>query len=443
MKKTAVWVAVLLLWLTPLAFAQASWTAELGMGTALTPGAWAPLWIFAPDSEPWTLEIRSLSASGRETARVKTAYLTGGTHEQPVYLAAGTQALSLRFLSQGLLRQEMTLSLAGRDFPGHLIGVSGLPASVQYALAQVLLPVEPVRVVSIPPSRWPSSPLSFGGVSALVLKDPGPVLAPAQLRALQAWIASGGRLVIVEELPASRSLLSQVGTVEGWGRVRGAKAMPASDSWREALALAPYEQTNRLGSDFEPRAANLPPVGRPDPPAAVTFLVIWAALGILILVLRRKAGPGGLLVWASVCSLAAGGLWASGSLAWDRGSTVHGREVVLPGDLGRFTSLEASQSPTVPWALDLWKADLPPGDLRIAGPDRIVVDAFLPALARSAQYQVRWEPQGLRWLARKEAPAALQPDLAWLTKTTASLPGTTWSVGLEGPVCWVRPELAP
>ena len=435
------------------------WSAEVGIGGSVAPGTWAPLWLEAPaDAGEWTLEVRFTSVSGRESGPVTTLHASGGRYEEPLFLADSTRKLHLRFLTQGIVREELTLLLEARSFPGHLIGVEGLSPSVRSALTEVLLPHEPVRVVTAPGESWPSSPLAWGNLAALVVKDPGPILSPAQVSSLRAWISSGGRLVVVESRPGKRSLLAQVGSVPGWGKALGVEISADPEFWRRTLELQPFGQLPRLGTDFGPSATNLPSVGQPNSLAALVLVLVWAALAVLVPVVFRKGSVGWPLAGAFLGSVAVMALWFSGSLAWDKGLPLHGREMVLPGDLGRFTSLEVGlpdQKPnslgwtdTSPWALGLWKAQAHEAAwVRVETTDRVVQEAFRPALDRQSEFRIsgsaslRWSQKSNGvWSFRELAPAAFESDLAWLTRWAQAYPDTTWSVGIDGTTCWLRPE---
>jgi hypothetical protein len=201
-------------------------------------------------------------------------------------------------------------------------------------------------------------------------------------------------------------------------------------------------------------------VEKSNPTAAVALILVWAALGSVVLVVRRRGTWGWPLTWAALGSAAVMVLWWGGLLAWDRGLTLHGREVVLPGDQGRFTSLEASLpapktnalgwSEASPWALELWKAGpRQAGFVRMEGPRRLVQEAFLPAVSRDSEFRIRWveglrwwQRSGVDWTPREEAPGAFGPDLGWLARWAAAYPEATWTVGRDGVTCWLRPELA-
>jgi len=391
---------------------------------------------------------------------VISTHTAGGEVEVPVYLADATRALHLRFLSGGLVQDELDLPLSHRLFPGHIVGTTNLTTRARAALSELLLPQEPVRVVVAPVPSWPTSPLSYGGLSALVVTDPGPVLSPLQTTALRAWIASGGRLLVVDPRSGDASLVALVGRVPGWGWVKTTAPVDRPQAWQALLGLVPYGQTRTLGSDFDPVARGVPPQGSSMASPAVALLTGWALVVSLVLVLRRKRSLGPAVAAAVVTSALVVGLWAGGTFPWDQGLSIHGRELVLPGALGRFTSWEALPSSGragplgwpegSPWALAKWKNGIPEGQLvKAQGPDRVSLGSFLPAVDRTARYRVRWDGTGLRWLeqtgggwvGREEGPAELTPDGPWLAKMTAGWPDTVWSVGLEGSVCWLRPEL--
>jgi len=101
-------------------------------------------------------------------------------------------------------------------------------------------------------------------------------------KGLRAWIASGGRLAILNR--QSPSLSDQAGSRPGLGRV----VSDAGD-----LGLLPYGQAPRVGTDFEPDTGSEPSARRtPDPgpgaPGGALVILGWA-LGSLAL----ESGPAG------------------------------------------------------------------------------------------------------------------------------------------------------
>lgn len=431
------------------------WTAEVGTGGVVVPGTWAPLRVEAPvEVGPWTLEVRASNSSGRVSPPVILRQAAGGVWEHPLFLADGTRALNLRFLVDDLVRQELDLPLASRIFPGHVVGTDGLDAATRGALSGVLFPEEPVRVIPYKPSRWPTSPLSYGALAALVVKDPGPVLSPAQREALRAWIASGGQLFVVSPRAAS-GLEAQVGEVPGRGKVQ--TVTEDRPLWKDLLSLRPYGQAPRWGTEFGPSAQGTPTGGSPLTLGALVFVLAWTGLGLLILLVRKKGGLGWPVALALGASAAVLVLSSNGALDWERGLSVHTREITLAG-VGRFVSVEAAPTDarpgplgwtaTSPWALARWKEQPREAGtfVRVDG-SRVVLEAFLPEEPRQGQYRVRWESGTLKWaenkggwVDRETAPEGYGPDLAWIRRLAQSSPTTVWSTGREAQTCWLKPE---
>jgi len=436
-------VAFLALLLTSSA-AAAPWRAELGLGGTVVPGSWAPLRLSVPPlSGPWSLRVTAVSASGR-TTETMTAHGAGGETEEPLYVAAGVRSLRLRFETAEETR-EVELSLAGRLFPGHVIGVDGLDPYDEAELADVLMPLEPVKVVAMPVSQWPASPLSYGGLAALAALDPG-TLAPARLTALRAWVAAGGVLVIAERLPPGQSLLDQLGPVVGAGR---AVEAPADRDWRSTLNLRPYGEVKRWGTDFDPP----PSSGRFESPVLRTslgFVLVWA---VGVLAVRTRPGLKIPLLWAAACSAGAAVLFLLGWTAWDRGLSVHGRELVI--ESGRFSSVAAVRAgrqdplgwPASPWALSAWREENKNGWARAADADHLIVETFLEPIVRHPAFRVLWDgrvrwfassPSG--WRAQEDVPEVWRHDEAWIARLVSSYPGFTWSGGGDAQSVWLKPE---
>jgi hypothetical protein len=421
----------------------APWQAELGLGGVVVPGRWTPLTVSVPpDSGPWTLAATSVSASGHETV-VTTHYTAGGVIENPFFVAAGARTVRLSFETASGSR-ALEISLGSRLFAGHVIGVDGVDAFDEAELAEVLLPVEPVKIVELAPSRWPASPLSYGALTALVAQDPG-ALAPARLAALRVWIASGGALVVTGRLPPGQSLLDLIGTVGGAGKAIEAHA---HENWKSKLGLRPYEQSSKWGTDFEP-----PPLANPpDSPVLkvpLGFILVWA---VVALATRARRGLKVLLVWAGLFSAGAVVIVAMGWNSWDRGLSVHGRELELAG-LGRFTSVEAVRAgrsgpldwPAAPWALSVWRDS--PGWPRSADTDQLVFDAFLAPVDRTPTFQARWNGRvrwfqwtGSGWQPREEVPDLWRRDEAWIERLASAYPDRIWSGGADGHTVWLKPE---
>ena len=415
-----------------LGYAEPSWSAELGLGGVVVPGTWAPLRVEAPTIPgPWTLQA----------GPVVWDFPGPGVFERPVFLADGLPTLNLRRTDGGMIREERVLPVASRAFPGNVILSHGLEASTKRALAALLLPREPVLVVDEPPSRWPVSFFAYDMITALVVKDPGPVLSPVQVQALKAWVASGGRWAVIDR--ASPSLVDEVGLGEG--------GAPVSDP--AELNLDPYGTNPRWGTDFGPPAKDLPAGSGPGTPGTLGFLGAWT---LLVLALSRfsrptKAAWGVVGVSGAVVLV----LFSIGSLSWDRGVRVHSRQILLEGS-GWVSSTEASVPPTrvpflgwaeaSPWGMDAWKEQTLDSHtlIRIDEPARFSGVTFGPGPVQTSPDRVRWTGSLVwyRGTSRLEAaPAEYSSDLAWITRVAARRPARDWSVGLTtaqgGSLCWM------
>lgn len=417
--------------------AEVSWSADLGWEGVTVPGNWTPLRVEAPGAQgPWSLTVNGSPL----------LFPGPGVFERPVFLPDGVETLDLTRWEGGVVREQRVLPVATLAFPGHLILVDGVGSAVRRALAEVLLPEEPVTVAAAPASRWPTSFLSYGGVSALVVADPGPVLSPAQTQALRAWLASGGRLAVVGRRPPS--LVDQVGTVDGFGAV-------GSDPGN--LGLAPYGTRIRPGTDFSPSAEGLPGPG-PATPATLAFLGAWAVI-VLVLARRRSVSWGpiaGLTALAGTAVL----VLTSWGAPWDRGVQVHSRQVILPGGTGAVTSVEAilsqdrAQGVEWPlaslWGLELWKVRWMGQEaaIRTSDENRVVLETFDPAPDRNSDLRVRWAGKVLSWFKGaplESPPPELKLDVPWISRVAASTPGVEWTVGWEpspegGTLCWLLPR---
>ncbi len=419
------------------------WSADLGWGPVLVPGNWTPLRLSVPaTARDWSVDA-VITIGGQDRTLATYSHSGGGSWEHPVFLPEGAPSLTLRFREPQAVR-EIRLPVAERGFPGHLVVVSGLDAEACRAIEGVLLPSEPVRTSEFPPSLWPSSPLCWQAVAAVAVTDPGPVLSPVQAQAVEAWLASGGRLVVVDPRPGSGTLVSQLG-----GMPVVTAHRPPPGFWKGALGLAAYGTVPRLGSAGDPPFAPPASPSRPDGPVAVGLVTVWGLLGAaLALRKKRSLGPG--LALALGGTLAVAGVALAGGLTWDRGVVTHTREVSLPGGRGRFVSVESSQPEgshgaslwpeTSPWALGrVLEGQTDPRFLsRETSARRIVRDAYLPPLERTSVFRVAWSGQALVW--NPEPSPGLAEEAPWIARVAAARPGARWVVGVEGTTCWLRPE---
>jgi hypothetical protein len=432
MERTAILplLTFLLACLPGLTAQQATWTAQLGFGTTVPFGTWSPLRVTAaPDAPAWTLEVLPAGA--------QAAFPGAGTWEIPVFVPAGQESLTATVTAGGWVRQKWELAAGARGFPGHLVLVGDLGPGEQAAIGSVLLPGEPVRTEPVPASDWPRSALAWEGVSAAVLRDPGPVLAPAQVRALGAWLASGGRLVLEAPLGPGASLADQLGPTTGLGRIVIVGDRPSPGAWKAALGLVAFGQVRRLGTDFGPPAVPGPAPAPRIPFPLQALLAAWAA-GLALLAVRKKARWAPALAWTLAAGLAV--------LAWgpndtDRGLVLRLREVILPSGLGRYVQTEVlAPCEASPWALAAWKrSHLVDGASVVAeGPRRLVTQQFLPPAPRTAGARVRG--------TSPEVPEALAADRDWVLGVLRTAPDRNWAVGGDSQGAWVEllaPEAAP
>jgi hypothetical protein len=370
-----------------------------------------------------------------------------GVFERPVFIAAGADSLHLLRSQGGLVREQLSLPLADQGFPGHLIVVSGVSPRERRALADLLLPREPIRVVEVPPSRWPASFLAWGLVSAVVVADPGPVLSPAQAAALGAWLASGGHLVVSQRL--SPSLVDQLSPDTGFGSLG---ADPAG------LKLEPYGTADHPGTSFEPAAEEGQVTPGPQSMGAGILVALWV-LGSWLLSRTKKVKAGTLMAAALAASVLVAAGSALGLAPWNRGLTIHTRQVVLPGGVGAVTSVQVVRSKAhslvvawpeaSPWSLDQWKAERLQGTLHVreSGADRVVAETFGPAAPRTSSLTLSggsapvWTREGR---VLEAAPDSWQADAGWALAVARSTPGWVWSLGhtVEAgqSVAWMAPR---
>ena len=422
MKPIVVLVPILVVVLVLAGWAQTpGWTAELGFAATVPTGTWVPLRLVAGPSEPsWTLEV---------TPGGRYEFPGPGTWELPVYVPAALPELHLKISAGGWTRQQFTLPAATRSFPGHLILTDGLGPEDQMALERLLLPGEPIRVEPVSPASWPTSALAWEGVSAVVARDPGTILSPAQARALGAWIASGGHLVLVGKATGP-SLEGQLAPGRGLGKVVRSPLAPGPGSWGPLVNLRPYGEIRSLGTDFGPD--RLPPDPRlPGVSPVLGGILVGWALGLGVLALGRKGGWTAVLVWTAVAVSAVVGFGPTDS---DRGIEVRTRQILLPGGLGRYVQTETLAPPgTSPWALAAWKERSGVAAILVAdSPQRVVTQAFL---------EPRSEP-GVRVSGPSPAlPETVNADREWLLGVIATAPDRDWVVGGGPDQSWI--ELLP
>jgi hypothetical protein len=263
---------------------------------------------------------------------------------------------------------------------------------VQRAIAGALLPLEPVQVAPIQAPDLPALGLDYDGVSALVLRDPGASLAPAQVDSLVSWLAGGGRLVLTGARKGGDSLLARIAAraaplaliperekdglarlVSGLGAALAlpdeAADMPEAGSperWRSLLGLALYAGSFRLSASRAFPDSDYSWAKRDEAAAAEkavnAALLAWG-LAALVMAMSRRERVFPLALFAAASLILA--IW--GGIAADRerhrGATALARAVLLPGGSSLFAYAGIQASIADPE--EDWTAIAAPRSLRV------------------------------------------------------------------------------
>jgi len=282
---------------------------DFGFDEVAAAGRWAPLRINWDDAPPGArLEVTRFGREDREGPTETFVAASSGSVECPVPVLEGLSGLRVRMSVGSEILAERRLRPLDRAFPGHLVLALGLPSELLRAIAASLQPLEPVRALEIAPLALPALPLDLDGVAAMVLRDPGRSLSPAQIAALRSWLAAGGRMAVLDAREGEAGLVSSLG-VPGSGRSRsyGLGAIESfaeppealaggSDPafWRRTLALRPFGHDGRLAAGRLPDLAGKLP-GLPSPvlsmePAVAFIGMLW--FFFLVLAARKARGAG-------------------------------------------------------------------------------------------------------------------------------------------------------
>jgi len=341
-------------------------SASLGFGGSVVPGRWNPLRArcegFAGEA---AIQIVLRGADGEERGIETFPCVDGLMLECPVMVDEGLHSVSVRLVSSGEILAEEKLSARSKLFPGHLVLVHGEGSEVELAISAALYPSEPVQAVSVSLAELPSSGLCYDGVSALVLRDPGRAIAPAQADAMAFFLAGGGRAAITFPREGADSLSSLVRARAGWedgrlaasaslglGRLllvggRSGSSLPKDSEWKEILGLAPYGSAGTFSASrsFKVGPASFPKEADSSRAQAIVLasLALWAGLSIVASRNRKKS-----LVPVAAAALASLVFALAGSSSLDsmmrRGARYSSRILVLPGGLGAIASI-AVRSP--------------------------------------------------------------------------------------------------
>jgi hypothetical protein len=459
---------------------------EFGFDGYAVPERWVPLRIVSSLSEQGArVELLRLSAEGQASAPETWPLVEGLGLECPVMVDASARRLRIRILARGVTLAEAELDTRRKLFPGHLVLLVGMDQSARRAVGEALLPAEPILALSLEQEALPAAALDYDAISALVLRPRGKSLSPAQDEALKAWLASGGRLVLVDGAPAPSAFLGTLldsdsareGRAARFGHggvfLLSASAASAADgaAWKDYLGIRPYEAGGRLAAGRGFASAD---TAAPQPLEAfeldlgiLPFVAAWAALLLLVSFSRRRPVLPLLLLslLAGVAALVGGRILLEDRrgetqartrlILLPEGSGAWAELAVLPRPLADFSALESLRlEPSArisygqaesggfgPGGASRWAHDSVRSLLSLrrgggsAASGGMVFAGFIPPrfLAESEAARLAEAVEQAGW------QADIPPDghLAWL----GSFPETAWWERREG--AWRRLEYPP
>jgi len=355
----------------PVLAANPGMSTSMGFGGYVVSGRWVPLRIVVSGASAWArIEIVRTDETGAVSGVESYPCQARGYEtriEAPIYTEEGGSAVRVSLTEGGRLLAREKLDTSAKIFPGHLVIAIGIPAQMQQAISRALLPSEPIVAVDTVISELPGSALCYDGVSGLVLADPGPVLNPSQLRALRAWVAGGGQLVIYGVRDQQDSILGSLGLARdepvgarrdislGLGRVMilqdttAAAALEQPAAWRDMMNLRPFAKTSYLSmTNCFPSSIKVSPAEPANPVSGRIWvmIIIWMAIAASIsLAVRRWKLTLLLLVTLSGAVLAAPmGGWLS--RIWQRGALTRTHAVILPADGGLLIKTDLKLPPS-------------------------------------------------------------------------------------------------
>lgn len=293
---------------------------NLGFGGYVIPGKWVPFNVqFNHRMSEADLEIIKINQSQQYPVE-HFSVVNLNQLEIPIYMEPELSTLKVRLCKEGFCLAEQVIDVGRSRFPGHLILSLNMSGSEQQEIERALQPEEPVLVVPIRFLDLPRQPLSYDGVSRIVMYDPGTVLTPNQSRSLQSWMSSGGRLLILKSRPVSESIITNLGySNSGIEKVPPAviqvglgnlKIIPLLNQpgkipnisgpgrWRQLLDLKPYSWEARTHiSQYIP--------DNPGPKSesadffnfsayVAAIVAFWAFVGLILILLTR-------FQWRQVC----------------------------------------------------------------------------------------------------------------------------------------------
>lgn len=332
---------------------------NIGFNGYVIPERWAPLLVhLSQRMNDVDLEVIKIDYEGRKSPVEIFSVINRDQLEIPMYMGLDFRTVKIRLCKDGFCLAEQNVNVGKRRFPGHLIlalNVSGLD---EQAIERVLQPEEPVLVV---PTRFfdlPGQPLSYDGISRIIMNDPGIVLTPGQSRSLHSWITSGGRLVIFTNRTLSNGIIANLGISNteiekvrptvipvGLGTV---KVIPllgqsgqipgirGSGRWLDLLDLKSFTREAKIHinqyipDNFQPKTQS------PDFNLSLYVAVIvalWAFTGLIFILLTGFHWPQvGIFTVIALILMVPAADWLRTN--WHRGVDSHIWAVVLPNQGG-------------------------------------------------------------------------------------------------------------
>lgn len=332
--------------------AAVDFKTDLGFGGYVVPGRCTPLRI-SIDGFKGSARVELEEMDQRRSIRTSCPIVASGERtnlEIPIYARETGSRYRIQLVKDDKVVTSTNVDTSQRIFPGHLILEYGLSPKTRQTLENILSPEEPVLVVGVEAADLPKTVPGYDGVSAVVIRDTGPVLNPSQIQALRVWLSGGGRLVVFAQRPFEDSLLFGLisepmnprESIEmGLGRIVALDNPLSSENiegvqfWSKLLALKPFTESKRLSilSAFQRRKTHLIP--HVFSWWIVLFFGAWVSGTILIRRFQQRASLG-LLVLFVVMTLISIPLARGLAREWHRGTHIHLRVLALPDGDGLF-----------------------------------------------------------------------------------------------------------
>lgn len=327
-------------------------SARVGFGGYVVPGALTPVLVDINRTVTGgRLEIISPSDTGAFSIIDSFPVQNSKRIEASIYINENVNGLKIRLISGEQILVETGLNPEPKIFPGNLILAVKVPASTQHVIECALLPKEPVLVTPVQLGELPGTALNYDGVSGLALTDPGPVLSPAQVQALKAWLAGGGRMVLGAARSNRDSLLSALGIDSedsdrsfyqiGFGGITTLRRefndlKLNANEWQGLLNLGPFTTISwpRVNGLFPKLKANSSIDSRREPSKAASYLtmilILWIISGLAIVIPAKRSRVSLLICFTLLWTIAAFpiGNWLAGF--WNRGAEIHSRTIIFP-----------------------------------------------------------------------------------------------------------------